>query len=375
MRGAEKDRLTVGGARYGAATARLFGVAGNPVLSRRLHLAVGRAVWGERPEWCRPAPGASAGTYRAEIGRRFDPARWAALRRRERRRLCLAGLPYGPVAARAFGFRGDPVPSPAVHRAIGRCVWGECPELQPLTPATARQRLATEIGQRFVPESWAALPGKVRRRLRLAGLRYGQRVAALLGVAGRPTDRLATHLAVGRAVWGDLPCLRVAATVPLDADRIRADIRRTYTPVTWARLPLRARTGLVLGGRGYGQAVASALGVKGDPCHLRRAHLEVGRAVWGSHPALAVPTPQELRLLVIQAIRARFSPAAWIGLTVRDRRALTLGPLRYRRAVGRLFGTPSNPMDHYPSHRAVGLAVWGAIAELECETAPERQGR
>jgi len=125
MKTADKKTLTLARKKYGIAIATLFGVEGDPVGYHSVHLAIGRAVWGEHDVLKEQDDHKLKATIETDIRTRFTPETWAQMKTADKKTLTLAGKKYGIAIATLFGVEGDPTNIQSFHLAIGRAVWGD----------------------------------------------------------------------------------------------------------------------------------------------------------------------------------------------------------------------------------------------------------
>jgi len=65
------------------------------------------------------------------------------------------------------------------------------------------------------------------------------------------------------------------------------DIKQNWSPEDWAKLTAKEKNKIEVRDLGL-NAIASKLGVKGNPRGNHKFHLEIGKMVWGDLPCFAL---------------------------------------------------------------------------------------
>jgi hypothetical protein len=194
MKRQEKCSVKVAGCGL-IAIARRFGIAGSPANNHDIHLALGRAIWGDR----QALRGRTTADLRSAITGQFTPERWGRMTQKEKRALRINGLGLAAISSR-FGIEGTPVGYHSIHLMLGRAIWGNHPAVQ--------GREATDflplLRKRFTASQWAELTTREKYRLKVSG-RGLKAIARAFSIAGDPVGRHADHLVLGRAIWGNHP--------------------------------------------------------------------------------------------------------------------------------------------------------------------------
>jgi superfamily II DNA or RNA helicase len=325
--------------------------------SRPLGIAEALACNGEDPEQiCTMQDGSTLDVERVvtaeeighEIRKRYTPEEWAAMRGKDKGAIDVFGLKLTAIA-RVFCTPGQPVGYYADHLALGRAIWGEAfgdPETM------VRERLRSEIQQRYTPEQWAGMERKEKNAIDVFGLKL-MAIATRLGVPGHPAIRRADHIALGKAVWGEA----FGDPETMVCERLRAEIRKRYTPEEWAAMRNRDKGVIDVFGLKLA-AIARTFGVPGHPAGRRTDYFALGRVIFGEHPALLETTMTADT--IAEEIRQRYTPEEWAGMVSKEKQAIEVFGLKLTTISTRL-GIPGHPAVKHADHLALGRVIWGEI--------------
>lgn len=282
---------------------------------------------------------------RAAITNRYTPEQWTEMNKEEKLTIEIGGMKLRAICT-LFGIEGNPFDHRAVHLALGRAIFGEHPSL--VERACGAEELRTLIKDRYTAETWANLTSVERAELELDGIKLIA-IARTFSVVGDPVKHRPTHLALGTAIFGQHPAL-----VEHNLDQLRAAVVSKYTPEQWADLVGSDKRKIdILGLKEI--ALATVFGIEGNPLHHREAHLALGRAIFGEHPAFTMSGVQEnIRSIIV----ATYTPRQWAAMTVKQRKDIKAGEKKLR-AIGTCFGILGNPAIDLEAHIALGQAIWG----------------
>lgn len=203
MKAREKKKLKFKNLGF-IAIARHFGVEGDPINNHSIHLALGRAIWGENhPELQDRTQDRTQETLRVDIITQYTPATWAALKAKEKQKIKFHDLGLTTIATR-FGVEGDPTSNHSMHLTLGRAIWGENhPELQePEKVEVTLDMLMTDLTTHYTPATWVGMSKKEKSKLKSHDLGLSS-IATRFDIEGDPRGNHSIHLALGRAIWGD----------------------------------------------------------------------------------------------------------------------------------------------------------------------------
>jgi len=197
-----KKALTSHGKKLNA-IATLFGIQGDPVCFHAVHLALGRAIFGEHHLFTVIDEDTRRQEIQLDLLTRFTPERWACMRQKEKCALESHERKLKAIAT-LFGIEGGPVGNHAVHLALGRAIFGEHHLFTVIDEDTRRQEIQLDLLTRFTPERWACMRQKEKCALESHGQKL-KAIATLLRIEGNPIGNHSIHLRLGRAIFGDHP--------------------------------------------------------------------------------------------------------------------------------------------------------------------------
>jgi uncharacterized protein (DUF1778 family) len=202
----EKEKFKIEG-RGLKAIARIFGVKGDPAGIHNDHLALGRVIY--REQECLKEESVVELT-KEQVKRYLEKEGltaeiWAGMQKKEKRKFKIESRGLTTIA-RIFGVKGNPAGNHNDHLALGRAIYGEqeCLMELELTKEQVKRYLEKEG---ITAEKWAGMNRKEKEKFKIEG-RGLFAIAGIFGVKGKPVNNHNDHLALGRAIYGNLPYLR-----------------------------------------------------------------------------------------------------------------------------------------------------------------------
>jgi len=210
MKNREKLAYKMQPGNYGLISlATILEVEGNPINNHDIHLAMGREIWGDLE--CLKSEEKVDRTKKQLIDalkQEFTPQQWALMQQKEKKPYKLQPGNYGLCAlSTIFGIEGNPISHHDIHLALGRSIWGELECLKSTKPT--KEQLINTLKLEFTPQQWALMKYSEKLAYKMQPGNYGlTALARILDLEGVPTNNHDIHLAMGRAIWGDLDCLK-----------------------------------------------------------------------------------------------------------------------------------------------------------------------
>jgi hypothetical protein len=421
----EKGSFRVPGSDTGMnALARRFGVKGNPVNNKAMHLELGEQIFGSGTIISERLFAKSnlldlGNASRAEITQiikegGMTPERWVEMTVKEKRSFRVPGSDMGMRAlSTRFGVKGSPVGSTAIHLELGERIFGsgtvvserliaisrrlsdksKLLNLDRATPDAIRQ-IIKDAG--IAPEYWVEMTSKERGSFCAPGSNMGMRVLATrFGVKGNPLDRTDIHLELGERIFGPGTVIseRLIALSKRLIDKSKLlDLRKAsrdeitqiirdggMTPAEWVKMLHTEKKSFRVPGSDMGMcALATRFGVKGDPVGNTAIHLELGERIFGSGTVISkrlIAIQKQLieksKLLdlrnatqdeIRQVINdAGITPEHWVEMGQKARLSFHVpGSEMGMNALATRFGIKGNPISHTAIHLELGERIFGA---------------
>ena len=253
--------------------ATIFEIEGDPVGYHSVHLALGRAIFGD----CEVLREQDSETLREAITAQFKSEEWARMKHSQKEKLKINGLGLKAIAT-MFEIEGDPIGYYSVHLALGRAIFGDQSELQEKEVSSEAIRAA--IMNQYTPEQWIQFKGSQRTKFKINGLGL-KALATTFGIEGDPIGYHSDYLALGRAIFGNCEVLQDRK---ISTDLLQTLISAKYSPKEWAEMKSREKTELKINTLGI-TAIARCFSISDSPIKNHLIHLALGRAIFGDHPA------------------------------------------------------------------------------------------
>lgn len=205
MKAKEKAKLKITNMNMGLmAIARRFGVNGDPINHHKVHLELGRKIYGEHEV----LQEISLDDVKKDIlDQRPTAAAWAGMKRKEKGKFKITNTKIGLMTIAAmFGVSENPVNNHKYHLELGRKIYGESEELKyEEKPEISNEDLIVAI-KVIVPTAaaWAGMKKKEKAKFKITNMNMGlMAIAGRLGVNVDPLRSHEYHLELGRKIYGE----------------------------------------------------------------------------------------------------------------------------------------------------------------------------
>ena len=196
------------------AIATIFGAAENPLYNSENHHALGRIIWGIE-EYGDPEQ-EEREHVRAILMNTYTPETWIAIDRKGKEKICVEGKHIKAIST-LFGGSPSEFLNYDQFLFLGRKIWGDHPVF------LEKERYLKSIQSTYSADSWASFTSYQRAELKVEGKGL-HALCSIFGIEGNAKSNHEHFLALGRAIWGDLPILRSSK------DDFSSLIRASYTP-------------------------------------------------------------------------------------------------------------------------------------------------
>lgn len=271
----QKSQIQVAGLGL-IAISRLFNIEGDCVKQTEPHIALGRIIFVNCPEFVLPQQDALRATIRGSlVASGVTAEKWAVMNQKEKLNFKIEGMGLFALAS-VFGISGNPSSSHPVHLNLGREIFGvDCEE-------AFRQSIRTLLKTEYSSADWAALKISNLSNVKCNGLAIVG-IARLFGISGKIIIMNQTlKNALGQVLYG-------AEYKEDSEEKTRNEIRRfiieRYTPERWAQLKGEEKKAIQYeqAGKPIGlKKIASLFGVTNDPRGNTKEQIRLGRAIWGN---------------------------------------------------------------------------------------------
>ena len=228
-----------------------------------------------------------------------------------------------------------------------------------------RVRVIARLREEFTPEQWAGMNRNKKQAYKFQPGNLGLvALAGILGVGGDPVANQSFHLAMGQEIWGDLECLKIEERIEVSKEQVIARLREEFTPEQWAGMNYNKKKAYKFQPGNLGlKALASILGIPGDPVGYSAFHLAIGREIWGDLECLREMEVSKEQ--VIAKLREEFTPEQWAEMDNNTKRTYKFQPgnLGLIALAGILGVDGGDPTVRRSVRLAMGREIWG---DLEC---------
>ncbi len=374
----ERGRFRVLGLYGLRAVAASFGLNLYPVNVIADHLVLGRVIYGEGIE-CLEVKRITTEELKAMILAQCPSAeRWAAMRTPQRNsfKVIFRGKKLGLNAiASLYGLSINPLNDTTSFFALGRAIYGDDIECLKVKEITIEELRALILAQCPSAEVWVAMDRLSRRSFKVSvgdeklGLGAISTIFGFLGEAA-PGNNVEVFLELGRKIYGeDNDCLQGASK-----ELIKSTIlKQIPTAQTWALMTRTDKDVLQIqvGSKKLGiQSWAKIFGTTGNPLYSHEAHLELGKAIYGSdQPCLEKLTAEEIRVAIAPQVSCLDD---WLEMNFRRRasfrvtlKGLELGLYDISRMLG--FKNKS-PVNQFEIHKALGEMIFNETSTVSSDS-------
>lgn len=389
MSQAESACLKVPGCGIGlVALARRFDVRGNPTAKRAFYLELGERIFGfgtvisdalriER---------ASPDDLRSMlVDGGVTPERWARMGQTERNKFRVPGTDIALRAlAKRFGISGDPRALRDVYLQLGEKIFGlgtpisSERESKPLSIDDLREAL---IKGGITAERWLAQDSTERARFKVPGTDMALRaLAKRFDVSENPYSKIG-FLALGKRIFGEGTAISLELQAARQSEQnsaanveeLKSLIKETgVTEREWVRMGTQQKKSFRVPGTDMGlQALATRLGVTGNPLSGPVVFLELGERIFGEGAVIAsalelARASDEMRGWSPEKLTAAITSDGmtaekWAAMDYKARRAYRVpGSTIGLNALARRFGVTGNPVGRYDDHLELATQIFGA---------------
>ena len=295
---------------------------------------------------------------------------WARMTQIERSKFRVPGTNIAVRAlATRFGVRGDPRALRDIHLQLGEKIFGlgtvisSERENKPLSVDDIRDALKKGG---ITAESWLAQDSAERARFRVPGTDMALKaLASRFDVSENPYSKLG-FLALGERIFGE----GIGAKY---VEELKSLIKETgVTEREWVRMGTREKISFKVPGTDMGlQALATRLGVTGNPHRGPVVFLELGERIFGEGAVIAsalelARASDEMRGWSPEKLTAAITSDGmtaekWAGMDFKARRAYRVpGSTIGLKALARRFGVTGNPVGRYDDHLELATQIFGA---------------
>ena len=343
------------------AIARKFGVSGNPVGFRKVHLELGRKIYGE----CEALEEISLDKLKLKILEQVPTvAQWIAMNKERRSSFEVYGMGIKAIAT-MFHMDGNSIRIYKNHLELGEKIYGNHELLKhENVPALNDDELKAEI-LKLVPtaEEWAGMNVREKLQFKVTGMGLTA-IATRFGVRGNPIGNHSDHLKLGQKVYGED---EASETVLLEKLRMKI-LEQVPTIAQWIAMGKGQRFPFKVDGMGI-KAIATKFGIKADPSHNYSACLELGRKIYGEDEALK--EEKEISLDDLKAEILKLIPTAeeWAGMNTKEKTAFKACGMGFT-AIAKRFGVQGSSITNHSFHLELGRLIYKDHTLLKHENVP-----
>ncbi len=394
------------------ALATIFGISGtNPRAIRVDYLELGARIYGESHPAIQSlllaerekldsmkSLGNDPETWKRLIREQVTPQQWMEWGQKERHQFSAHGKGLSAIAT-IFGLTGENICSiNSSYLELGAKIFGEDdPVLKPMLETSRRitavlselgedqEKWRAEIVAKVAPEAWIQPNAGARKDVFEVHGKNLETFASIFGVEGNPSSVRVVRLELAAKIYGEdhpviRPHLEEARRKTQEASQLGIDLvawREAITGMTtaeqWVKMSEKDKQGFRLHGKGL-KAIATLLGVQGNPIDQRICFLELGTAIFGQENPVIQPLLEAARQQAAdfqsmgndserwrEIIQSRVTPEEWVRWTTVERQAFSVGG-RKLGAIGSIFGVEGNPYHQRTAHIELGKLIFGAEA-------------
>ncbi|MBU1683175.1 hypothetical protein KJ742_04480 [Patescibacteria group bacterium] len=252
----------------------IFGIKGNPVGNHKVHLELGRKIYGDRHDSLQVF---ILNKLKQKIIQKIPtPEEWAKMTAIEKSKFKITNIGLYKIST-IFNTKGDPVHSHKIHLKLGRKIYGnryKCLQQTELTLEKLKQKILEKIP---TPEDWVLMKWRKKQKIRIADMSL-RKIATSFNVKGHPRDNYSAYMELGRKIYGSKhECLQERTP-----ENIRKQIlKEVPTLEEWSKMKQMerkifkvARMGLV--------GISTIFGVSRNPKDSHAAHMELGKRIYGN---------------------------------------------------------------------------------------------
>jgi len=235
---------------------------------------------------------------------------------------------------------------------MGKKIYGQHQALEYEVPSglTNVEIIAKIKGKKPTAVEWAAIKRSKKTKFRIGGIGLIA-IARRFSVDGDPIKNQSLYLELGRKIYGAHPALE-----EITNEEIIAKIKeKKPTAAKWASMKQSEKAKFEIGEM-WLTAIATRFGVKGNAISNRSDHLELGRKIYGEHPALEELT---IEMLIANIKKAKSTADKWTAMDYSEKRKFKIGGIGLK-AIASRFGLDGDPRDNHSIHLELGRKIYGA---------------
>lgn len=353
--------------------ARIFGVQGNLVDNRAVHLELGRQIYGddaailmaaEENRQKKEAQKRPIEQWREIIKGIYTAEQWVELKEEEKLKLKIDGLKLIAIA-KIFGIHKNPISRHETHLNLGKQIYGDDPailkalEVKKRAPEQWRETIKEKIKTVYTARQWVELKTEERKKIQIDGLKL-KAIALIFETQRDPIYDYISFLELGRQIYGDDPVIMAAIEAKKRTpEQWREIIKGIYTTEQWIQLKNEERWEIKIDGLKL-NAIARIFEIQGDPNSDNIVHLKLGRQIYGGDPvilkALEVEerTPEQWR----EAIKKQYTAETWVGLKTKEREKVAIDD-RKLHAIAGIFEVNGDPRSNRAVYLKLGRQIYG----------------
>jgi hypothetical protein len=290
MKVSQKKAYRVPGTNLGLrALATRMGIPGSPITNHKDHLRLGEKIFGEGTVISEKLffESVTPEQLAAKVKEEMTAKQWSEMTQKQKGAYRVPGSDMGlKRLATRMGIGGSPIDNQGVHLQLGEKIFREgiaISERLFLERATPKQ-LAVKIKEKMTAQHWSEMTSKQKASYRVPGADMGLKaLATRFGIEGDPIGYHKVHLQLGKKIFGEFTVIseklfKECAT----PDQLAAKIIEKMTAQQWSEMRQKQKAAYRVPGTDMGlRALATRLGIEGDPVAYHEVHLQLRKKIFG----------------------------------------------------------------------------------------------